>query len=100
MHFHSAAADPSLFSPAPLSLDRLPRQQPATIVSLQPSAGQEGADVALRLSEIGFVPGETVRVVAHGFPGREPLAVRVGQSTFALRLHEAAMVTVVPGGSA
>ena len=51
--------------------------------------------------EIGFLPGEPVRVIAKGFPTADPLAVRVGQATFALRRHEAAQVLVhVPRGAA
>jgi ferrous iron transport protein A len=50
-----------------------------------------------RLADLGFVPGEYVRVVARGALGGEPLAVRVGRSTFALRRHEAACVQVQPG---
>jgi len=37
-----------------------------------------------------------VRVIAHGYPGHDPLAVRVGHTTFALRSHEAALVQVQP----
>ena len=48
----------------------------------------------LRLLEIGFLPGETVRVVARGGVGGDPIAVRVGQVTFALRRQEASMVQV------
>lgn len=46
-----------------------------------------------RLVEIGFLPGEPVRVVARA-PGNEPIAVRLGRSTFALRGFEAAFVQV------
>ncbi len=56
----------------------------------------EDRDVLLRLIEIGFVPGEKVRVIAHGFPGREPVAVRVGSTTFALRRFEAELIRVQP----
>lgn len=49
-----------------------------------------------RLRELGFVEGETVRVLRRGQPGGEPLAVRVGVSTFALRRAEAACVRVSP----
>lgn len=51
-----------------------------------------------RLLEIGFLPGEPVRLMACGLPGADPLAVRVGHSTFALRRHEAALVTVTAQG--
>ena len=51
-------------------------------------------DLLLRLLEIGFLPGERVRVVARAFPAGEPLAVRIGRSTFALRRREAALVRI------
>lgn len=41
------------------------------------------------LEEIGFVAGEHVSVLARGLPGADPLVVRIGQSTFALRRAEA-----------
>ena len=47
-----------------------------------------------RLEEIGFLPGERVVVLRRGVAGGDPLAVRVGHSTFALRRSEAACVQV------
>jgi ferrous iron transport protein A len=47
-----------------------------------------------RLEEIGFLPGEAVRVIARGAPGADPLVVRIADSTFALRRAEAACVQV------
>lgn len=52
-----------------------------------------------RLRELGFVEGEEVCVLRRGQPGGEPLAVRVGGSTFALRRAEAGCVQVVPTGN-
>jgi len=49
-----------------------------------------------RLGELGFLPGEPVTVVRRGPGGREPLAVRVGDTMFALRLAEARCVEVTP----
>jgi ferrous iron transport protein A len=46
------------------------------------------------LEEIGFMAGEQVMLMARGLPGGDPLVVRVGQSTFALRRAEAACVQV------
>ncbi len=46
------------------------------------------------LEEIGFIVGEQVMLMARGLPGGDPLVVRVGQSTFALRRAEAACVRV------
>ncbi len=56
----------------------------------------DGSDWPQRLEEIGFLPGERVSVMARGLPGRDPLAVRVGHSTFALRRAEAACIQVLP----
>lgn len=44
------------------------------------------------LEEIGFIPGERVTLMARGMLGGDPLVVRVGASTFALRRAEAACV--------
>ncbi|GBR53455.1 ferrous iron transport protein A [Neokomagataea thailandica NBRC 106555] len=48
--------------------------------------------IALRLGELGFVPGERVEVIATGPFGHEPIAVRLGTSRFALRHSEAARI--------
>ncbi len=50
--------------------------------------------VAQRLRELGFVPGEAVRVVAKGPIRADPLLVQVGFTRFALRRAEAARVSV------
>ncbi len=54
--------------------------------------------IARRLLELGFVPGAGVEIVATMWPGDDPLAVRVGGSTFALRHHEARIVRVRRSG--
>ena len=54
------------------------------------------AEVGRRLAELGFLPGEAVRIVARGLLSRAPIAVRVGTATFALRLFEAACIRVCP----
>ncbi len=59
-------------------------------------AVSEGGNIGLRLLELGFVEGEPVRIMAHGFPGREPIAVRIGNTTFALRRFEADYLLVAP----
>jgi ferrous iron transport protein A len=45
------------------------------------------------LQELGFIPGEKVMLMARA-PGGDPLVVRVGSSTFALRRAEAACIEV------
>jgi len=57
---------------------------------------RDAVDWPQRLEEVGFLPGERVMVIARGKPGNDPLAVRVGHSTFALRRAEAACVQVRP----
>jgi ferrous iron transport protein A len=48
------------------------------------------------LAELGFLPGEAVRILARGLMAREPIAVRIGTGTFALRSFEAASILVCP----
>ena len=49
-----------------------------------------------RRAEIGFIDGERVRVVARAHPDGDPIAVRVGNTMFALRRCEAEQVLVAP----
>jgi len=78
-----------------IGLDALPQGVSATVTGIVMNGQQEGRQtLALRLMEIGFLPGEPARVIAKGFPAADPLAVRIGQATFALRRHEAALVQV------
>jgi ferrous iron transport protein A len=58
------------------------------------SAPRHAPEWADWLEEIGFLAGEPVCVMAKGVPGSDPLVVRVGQSTFALRRAEAECVAV------
>ncbi len=97
---HRPGVDASLAAKAmikeqQISLADLPIGVSATVSAI--SASSLEADIALiqRLAEIGFVPGERVKVIAHGHPGREPIAVRIGGTTFALRRFEADYIYVV-----
>jgi ferrous iron transport protein A len=79
---------------APQSLDALKKGERATVVGMKTTGETEQLAVQTRLLELGFAPGETVRVVAEAFPRRDPMAVRIGNSTFALRRHEAALIHI------
>ena len=82
-----------------ISLDALAVGKSGTVVRVAPGNShdtEEGADLARRLMELGFVPGEKIRMLKRGMPGGEPLAIRVGNSTFALRRFEAALVAIQP----
>jgi ferrous iron transport protein A len=84
---------------APARLDQFPSNQWATVHELSRPDLAEDRELVLRLTEIGFVPGEAVRIVASGGLGRDPLAVRIGHTTFALRRHEASFIQVTPGAA-
>jgi ferrous iron transport protein A len=59
------------------------------------SLGDEAqSTVSRRLLELGFVPGEAIEVIEEVWPGGDPMAVRVGNTTFALRRREAGAVFV------
>ncbi len=73
-----------------LYLDTLPKGAHAVIEKIEQRAPLD--PIATRLEELGFVPGEAVQVVATGPMGRDPIAVRLGTSRFALRRGEAARV--------
>ena len=89
---------PTAAPPSPVPLSELPLGVPARVRGVRPpEATAEARELALRLLEIGFMAGEPVRVIAHGRPGREPIAVRVGGTAFALRRFEAEQVLVDAG---
>ena len=67
----------------------------ARVVSVSNGDSKGADDIGRRLAELGFLPGEAVRIVARGLL-RAPIAVRVGTATFALRLFEAACIRVTP----
>ncbi|HYM35509.1 MAG TPA: FeoA family protein [Steroidobacteraceae bacterium] len=77
-------------------LDELNDAQEATVVAVRSQENAMPPELLRRLIEIGFLPGERVRIIARGVPGGTPLAVRVGTSTFALRRAEARCVYVEP----
>ena len=68
----------------------------ARVVSVGATDAATSIDLGRRLAELGFLPGEAVRIVAKGLMARAPIAVRVGTGTFALRLFEAACIRVCP----
>ncbi|MEQ1592927.1 MAG: FeoA family protein [Thiobacillaceae bacterium] len=75
-----------------LTLDQLTNHQAAIVTRINAPAGvPEWHDW---LEEIGFIPGEQAMVMTRALPGGDPLVVRVGGSTFALRRVEAACVHV------
>lgn len=77
-----------------MRLPDLPRNTQARVVAVHDSGADDS--IAVRLRELGFVPGELLRVTAHGPMGRDPLLVQMGYTRFALRQSEAARIAVEP----
>ncbi|POF62371.1 ferrous iron transport protein A [Novacetimonas maltaceti] len=75
-----------------MRLNELPRGMEAIIDRVEDASHPD--PVAGRLRELGFVPGEPVRVVAIAPMGGDPIAVSIGFTRFALRRDEAARVVV------
>jgi ferrous iron transport protein A len=73
-------------------LSSAPTGVPCRVRALHASA--ERPALARELEDIGFHAGAPVLVMVRGFPGGDPLAVRIGESTFALRAAEAACIEV------
>ena len=78
----------------------LPNGARATVVSVCADGVALGAAHLRRLGELGFLPGEPVQVLHRGPGGREPLAVLVGDTMFALSLAEARCIAVTRGAAA
>jgi ferrous iron transport protein A len=79
-----------------LDLSDLPSGTLARVVSVRAADAAAPQELGRRLAELGFLPGELVRIVGRGLIAREPIAVRIGTATFALRLFEAACIRVCP----
>ena len=76
-------------------VDQMPTGDSATVIGLTDSlrAGAQSG-VVTRLAELGFLPGEQVTVLRRGPGGREPIAVQIGETVFALRGVEASCIEV------
>jgi ferrous iron transport protein A len=77
-----------------VTLSDLPLNDSALVESVQELHANDA--IARRLQELGFVPGENVRLVARGPIGGEPLLVQVGFTRFALRIAEARRIRIQP----
>jgi ferrous iron transport protein A len=89
--------DSNAHSSRPLS--ELHRGEAAIVAGLAEVVGFDdgkgsGAILLARLRDLGFVSGAHCQVIARMWPVGDPLVVRIGGSTFALRRAEAAAVRV------
>src|SRR5262245_48492592 len=68
------------------------------ILSIEVAEGAHGmpaAEIERRLLELGFVEGAEIEVLHEGPFGRDPIAVRVNDTTIALRRREAMAIYVL-----
>ncbi len=77
-----------------LRLTQLPTGAQATVAGVSAHSALVGDATLRRLGELGFIPGEPVQLLHRGPGGREPLAVLVGETLFALRFVEADCIEV------
>jgi ferrous iron transport protein A len=92
----TAHISPPAPAPTDIRLTELGIGTRARVVSVSPADASTPVELGRRLAELGFLPGEAVRIVARGLMARAPIAVRIGTGTFALRLFEAACIRVCP----
>ena len=77
-----------------MRLTQLAKGSHATVERIVVDAPHTTPQMLNRLGELGFIPGEPVQMVMRGPGGREPLAVLVGETMFALRWIEADCIEV------
>lgn len=82
------------FHPELIGLDRLKVGNKALVTSVDWAALDQGE--ACRLRHFGFDEGVTVEPLHLGPFGRDPIAIRVGRMTVAIRRKHAAAISVTP----
>jgi ferrous iron transport protein A len=97
LHLVKATDFPASHAPVPLA--DLRRGESALVAGLAEVAGFDdgrgsAAILLARLRDLGFVAGAQCEIIARMWPAGDPLVVRIGGSTFALRRAEAAAVRV------
>ena len=82
------------FHPDVISLDRLAVGTKARVSAVDWAALDEGE--ACRLRHFGFDEGVIVEPLHLGPFGRDPIAIRVGRMTVAIRRRHAGAINVIP----
>jgi ferrous iron transport protein A len=77
-----------------VSLDQLANGSRATVNGVVAASPELDPTQLRRLAELGFICGEAVQVLRRGPGGRDPIAVLVGDTLFALRCAEARCIEV------
>ena len=82
------------FAPKAISLDQLTLGTKACVASIDWTLLDDGE--AARLRNFGFDEGVAVEPLHLGPFGRDPIAIRVGRMTVAIRRKHASAIHVVP----
>ena len=80
--------------PTDVSLERLPRNQRATVAAIE--WDRLAVPEARRLRELGFDEGVGIEVLHRATLGQGPIACRIGRMTVALRRAVAGAIHVAP----
>lgn len=92
---NNAIAPPAEHRGTPLGLaDRGFRGHITSIAVEQDHSGVSAAEIERRLLELGFVEGAAVQIIHVGPVGGDPIAVRLNDTTIALRRREAMTILV------
>ncbi|MFT3664621.1 FeoA family protein [Piscinibacter sp.] len=75
-------------------LTEMPDDSHSVVTGVTPSSPDLGEADLRRLAELGFIAGEPLYLLRRGPGGREPLAVRIGDTLVALRWAEARCIEV------
>ena len=75
-------------------LSELPNGAHAMVERVFSTSPEVSSTTVQRLEELGFIAGEPVLMLRRGPGGREPLAVQIGETLFALRLIEAQSIAI------
>jgi ferrous iron transport protein A len=82
------------FQSSAISLDRLKVGSKARVAAIDWTALDQAE--ACRLRDFGFDEGVTVEPLHLGPFGRDPIAIRVGRMTVAIRRKHAGAISVIP----
>lgn len=88
----SRIANGSQLNRAFVQLSELAKRCPARVTAIREAHPDDV--IAQRLRDLGFVPEETIEIVARAPFGGDPILVRIGGTRFALRRSEAARIAV------
>ncbi len=77
-----------------MTLDQAVEHIAYRILAISHAGSLLDQESARQLQELGFIRGEEVVLLRRTQPGSDPLVVRIGSSTFALRKAEAQCIQI------